>query len=134
MKIKCPMCGCENVMEVYKEWCCCAKCDNNYNWETKRWELIKDTRYYGGITQKDIKLPDYLGGKNVYIDVEIIDIMKALWNLKIDTLSCCSGHGKMQPHLVIENSKSIDIDHLKKELKRLSGDWWEISEWRRTVI
>ena len=70
--------------------------------------------------------------RNVSIDIDIVDEILYLWKNKIETLGCCSGHGKTNPSIVIEsgyNDKGIkEIESLLKKIDKTKT--WDILQWR----
>lgn len=79
--------------------------------------------------QLQVTLPDYLGGKECYIDRDIVDYMQTIWKDKIHTLSCCSGHNLTAPSLIVENMDKKAIAELRLKLFMLSNQWWDIMSW-----
>lgn len=69
--------------------------------------------------------------ESVSIDYEIEDVIKHLWNNKICTLGCCSGHEKYKPSIIIANSyNSTEIKKIYALINEVDTRDWEIFQWR----
>jgi len=71
--------------------------------------------------------------KETCIDSCIADHINALWQAAIPTLSCCCGHNRFQPSVVLSDSDDA------KEAKRVLGEFndgrrWEITAWKRVIL
>jgi len=85
-----------------------------------------------------INIPDFIAAtKNndistLCIDDDIVDVIQSLWDHKIVTLGCCSGHGKENPSVIIADSyKKEDIKDIKRIINK-SGNAkrkWKILQW-----
>ena len=64
----------------------------------------------------------------ICIDVEIVNVLKALWSHGIITLGCCSGHGKTFPTVIIS-------DRYKKEtIKEIKNIIYSVDKRRLWLI
>lgn len=70
----------------------------------------------------------------IHIDSCIADVVTALWDRDIYTLSSCCGHGKMRPSLVLDNASDIPL-HARAALAEIDPDRdWELLQWQLTDV
>jgi hypothetical protein len=86
-----------------------------------------------------LKLPDNIDisreTRTVCIDKGITRTLKYLWKNNIQTLSCCSGHKKEFPSIVISQEYSDkDVLKIKKLIKKVDRRKWIIYQWRLTKV
>ena len=86
-----------------------------------------------------VKLPDniatYKEHRTVGIDIEIVETIKHLWKNEIQTLGCCSGHGKENPSIVIESGyDNKEIEKIEKIIAEVDNEKWDIFQWRLKKI
>ena len=83
-----------------------------------------------------LPLPDWCDqekeNRSVCIYPCIVDIIKSIWYHTIETLSCCCGHGKRNPSVVIgHNVDQNGIDEVREIVETLDPDReWDILQWR----
>lgn len=69
------------------------------------------------------------------IDSEIAEVIKFLWLNRIDTLGCCSGHGKDKPSIVVNTKYSkTEIDDIRKLINAIDNRDWIIFKWNGNQI
>ena len=79
----------------------------------------------------EVETPKFLNiDKKIYIDECILKVMEHLWENKIITLSCCCGHGKFKPSIVVSDSYSRkDIIKIHKLIAEIDDRDFEIGKW-----
>ena len=69
----------------------------------------------------------------ICIDIEIADVIQKLWDNKIITLGCCSGHGEKNPSIVLskdyDNKKILDIKFIIANADVQHRDW-DLFQWK----
>ena len=88
---------------------------------------------------KKLKLPDWICSwkKNriVYIDSCIADTIQYLWENKIETLSCCCGHGKFYPSVVLSDGYTDkEIINIIGLIEKIDNRKWDVCQWRITRL
>lgn len=71
--------------------------------------------------------------KDVNIDACISQVLKHLWDNGIFTLSSCCGHGNRPPSIVLAESEE-NYKKIRKLIKEKDERWFELSQWRRTLV
>lgn len=82
-----------------------------------------------------LKLPKdiatYKKCRDIPVDYEIVNTIKYLWKNKIQTLGCCSGHGKENPSIVITDGyNDKEIKEIEKIILKVDKQKWNILQWR----
>ena len=83
-------------------------------------------RPFGGKTQPH---------KPVYVDKSISKTIQHLWEHNIYTKGSCSGHGKENPNIVVENDMCPEnAEIIKKLIAEIDGRQWDILSWKLTKL
>jgi hypothetical protein len=73
--------------------------------------------------------------RTVSIDSCIVEAIKHLWKKGYQTLSCCCGHGKDNPSIVIADGYGdVEILAILLELSQIDSRDWDIFQWRLTQV
>jgi hypothetical protein len=73
--------------------------------------------------------------KTICVDFCISKVIKRLLDNDINTLSCCCGHNKHDPEIVIaEGYKDEGIEKIKKLIKDIDDREFTIYQWRLTKV
>ena len=87
---------------------------------------------YDGVT---VTLPTWVDAlktnRTVSIDNCILQAIVNLWDASIETLSCCCGHGKLPPSIVVVNGyDKVEIEKIHVELRKYDERDWDIYQWQ----
>lgn len=69
--------------------------------------------------------------KTICIDLEIAHTIHFLWTNEIETLGCCSGHGKEDPSVIIsEHYTDEDAGRIRRLIRTVDQRPWRVLQWR----
>ena len=69
--------------------------------------------------------------RSITSDKCCVELLKYLWNGRVNTLSHCCGHGEQNPSIVISNGYSEDdITYIQSLIDQVDSREWDILQWR----
>ena len=94
---------------------------------------------YGEKPNVILELPNHLAtwkqNRTVCIDACISEVIQFLWNNNIETLSCCCGHSRKNPEIVISDGyDDSEIKEIIELIGEIDNRNWDIFQWRLTKV
>jgi hypothetical protein len=82
-----------------------------------------------------LDLPDNVDegreNRTVCIDACIVEAIKHLWKKGYNTLSCCCGHNKTTPSVVVADGyDKQEITRIRAEISQIDNRKWDIFQWQ----
>ncbi|HEB42040.1 MAG TPA: hypothetical protein ENI08_03410 [Candidatus Dependentiae bacterium] len=68
----------------------------------------------------------------ISIDACIVETIKVLWKFKIVTCSCCCGHGRRNPSVVIDEAS--DAEQAREIFKIFCSREWDVYQWQLNLV
>lgn len=82
-----------------------------------------------------INIAEYKQNRFVCVDSCIANTIKHLWANDIQTLSCCCGHNKEGPDLVVEQGYDPDeIENIRRLISEVDDRVWTIYQWQLVEV